>query len=196
MRERLGAAVAITLLTVVLATSYWYSQSLRNGPAAPGGRGSIDFLAEGIAMTQFDALGRPRYRLYAAHLQHYPDSDDVDFSEPRLVSLRADRPQVRASARHAHAVNNGERVELAGEVELSRAGAGGWPPLRVRTEALTALPDLDRYETSQPVLVERGPTTIRAHGMLLDNLARRVELRGAVRETIAPPAGRAGRPAP
>jgi hypothetical protein len=51
---------------------------------------------------------------------------------------------------------------------------------------LLALPDRDRYSTDLPVVVDRGADSIRARGMDLDNIARRVEFFADVVDTIAP----------
>jgi lipopolysaccharide export system protein LptC len=187
MRERLASVVAIVLLAVVLITSYWYSQSLLvvSGTAPPR-PGSVDFFAEGIALTQFDPFGRARYKLFADRMTHYPDSDDVDMTHPRMVSLRPDQPQVRASALVAHVENNGERILLNGDVVITRAPDGAQPPMRIETEALLALPDSDRYSTDQPVQVDRGDARVRAIGMDFDNVARRVVFQSDVRSLIAP----------
>jgi lipopolysaccharide export system protein LptC len=187
MRDRLVSAIAIALLAVVLITSYWYSQSLRAG--AQGGAehpGGIDFFAEHITMTQFDGEGHARYRLFADRMTHYPDSDDVDLVQPRLVSLRPDQPQVRASALSAHVENNAAYVMLQNQVVITRDGVAGQPPMRIETESLLAVPDLDRYSTDDPIRVERGGALIRAHGMDFDNLARRVEFRRDVHARFPP----------
>jgi LPS export ABC transporter protein LptC len=100
-------------------------------------------------------------------------------------------------AQQGHVENNGERVRLSGDVVLTRdspsfapggatEGKLGAPPLRVSTQTLLALPDLDRYSTDQPVLVEHGSDSIRARGMDLDNVAQRVEFGSEVVDTIAP----------
>ncbi|HEX7156692.1 MAG TPA: LPS export ABC transporter periplasmic protein LptC [Burkholderiaceae bacterium] len=187
MRDRLVSMIAIVLLAVVLMTSYWYSQSLLvvSGTGAPRA-GSVDFFAEGIALTQFDLLGRARYKLFADRMTHYPDSDDVDMTQPRMVSLRPDQPQVRASALAAHVENNGERILLNGDVVITRAADGPQPSMRIETQALLALPDSDRYSTDQPVQVDRGSAQVKAVGMDFDNIARRVVFQSDVRSLIAP----------
>jgi LPS export ABC transporter protein LptC len=119
-------------------------------------------------------------------MTHFAQTDDMDLVRPRLVSLRPDEPRVEAVARLAHMENDGERIRLTGDVLLTRASPPGAPPLRVSTQMLLALPDRDRYLTDQPVLVDRGPDSIRARGMDLDNITQRVEFLADVVDTITP----------
>lgn len=191
MRDRLTSIIAILLLAAVTATSYWYARVLRMPKvtiaSAPG---TPDFEAEKLVITQFDPQGRARHKLFADRLLHYLETDDVDLTAPRLVTLRPDQPQVDARAQRARVENAGERVHLYGDVDLRRAALGELPPLRATSEYMLALPDFDRYSTDKPVTVERGASRISASGgMELDNIARTAEFRGKV-QMLLPPQGR------
>jgi len=187
VRDRVASVIAIVLLTLVSATSYWYSRSLQSeGQGTEAAHAKVDADADRVTLIQFDEVGRAKYKLFADRMIHFAETDDVALVKPRLISLRPDQPRVEAVAQRAQVENNGERVRLNGDVVLTRDSPGGRPPLRVRTETLLALPDLDRYSTDQPVLVERGPDSIRARGMDLDNVAQRVEFSSEVVDTIAP----------
>jgi lipopolysaccharide export system protein LptC len=181
MGERLSSWFAIVLMATVLVTSYWYAQTLRMGTAADSGHvGAVDFFAENIALTGFDSLGRPRYRLFADRMTHFGNSDDIDLVSPRLLSMRADQPQVQAVSLTAHAQNNGQMVQMRGNVVVTRAGFAGRAPMRMETEELSALPDEDRFWTDAPVAIQSGASLLHAHGMDFDNVARHVELRADV----------------
>jgi lipopolysaccharide export system protein LptC len=187
MGERLSSWFAVLLLFVVLATSYWYAQTLRAAAVTDVGRvGEIDFFAEGVALTGFDAVGRPRYRLFADRMTHFGRSDDVDLVKPRLLSMRPDQPQVQATGRSAHATNNAQTVHMEGDVVITRAADGPHPPMRLETESLTAVPDDDHFWTDAPVRLQSGQSVMRGQSMDFDNIARRVELRGNVTGTFPP----------
>jgi lipopolysaccharide export system protein LptC len=187
VRDRVASVIAIVLLTLVAATSYWYSRTLRSeGRGTEASRVTVDADADQITLLQFDEAGRAKYKLFADRMTHFAETDDVDLVRPHLLSLRPDQPRVEAVARRAHVENNGERVRLSGDVVLTRDSPGAQPALRVKTETLLMLPDLDRYVTDQPVLVERGPDSIRARGMDLDNIAQRIEFSSEVVDTITP----------
>jgi lipopolysaccharide export system protein LptC len=183
MKDKLTLLIAIILLSSVTATSYWYARALRLPPnvniAHPN---SPDFESEKLVITQFDAQGRAKYKLFADKLVHFGETDDVELRAPRLVSLRPDRPQVEVRAERGRVENTGEKVHLHGNVVLTRAAADTTPALRVDTPYLLALPDEDKYSTDQPVLVQRGAQTISAQqGMAVDNIARTTQFEGDVK---------------
>ena len=187
MGERITSWFAVLLLFVVLVTSYWYAQSLRLSGGTDAGRvGEIDFFAEGVALTGFDSVGRPRYRLFADRMTHFGNSDDIDLVKPRLLSMRPDQPQVQATSLSAHAANNAQSVHMQGKVVITRAPDGPHPPMRLETESLTAVPDDDHFWTDAPVRLESGRSVMRGQGMDFDNIARRVELHGDVAGTFPP----------
>ncbi len=191
MRERLMRGLAIVLMAAMACVSYWYSVLLRKpGDAPPPRPGSPDFVVEKVSMTQFDSVGRARYRLFAQQLTHYAENDDIVLAQPRLVTLYPDRPQVDAHSLQAHVENNGERVLMSGAVQLTRAAAPSHPALSIRTEALTAWPDDDRYLSETHTEIEqKGEQQQRltqAERMAFDNVKREIEFDGQVRTVISP----------
>lgn len=190
MRDRISAFIAIILLASLAGVSYWYSQTTRlKNIATPVSREGPDFVANGVTLTQFDATGRATNRLYAGELMHFAADDRSELSQPRLISLRPDQPQLEARAKSANVERGGERVLLSGDVVVTRApGKDGAPPMQLRTQQLTAIPDLDRYSTDVAVEVEHGDSLVRSIGMDYDNVQRTVKFRSRVRGTIAPTA--------
>jgi len=187
MAERAASWFAIVLMAVVLATSYWYAESLRIGTLGDTGRiGAVDFFAQDIALTGFDQQGRAHYRLFADRMTHFGNSDDVDLDKPRLVSLRADQPQVHATALRAHATNNAQTVQLSGDVVLTRDASADREAMKIQTEELWVVPDDDHFWTDEPVQLQSGASVVNARGMDFDNIARRVELRSEVTGTFPP----------
>lgn len=185
MRDRIAPLLAIVLLTIVVGTSYWYSRMMRVPRAAPRpAPGTPDVVVEHVVITQFDVHGVARNKLFAERLTHYPANDNIELASPRLVSLRPDQPQLDARAQRARVENAGERIQMMGSVLVTRAAAAGEPALRLSTEYLLALPDLDRFSTDRAVEMERGSSTINAQGMTYDNIARTIDFRGDVRGTF------------
>lgn len=191
MRDRLTLLIAIVLLAGVTGTAYWYATVLRK-PSVASARppGTPDFEADSLVVTQFDVAGRARHRLFAASLSHFAENDNVEAFGPRLVTLRPDRPQVEVRAERALVENAGERVHLYENVVLTRAAAAATPPMRVESDYMMALPDLDQYATDQPVAVQRGASRITAsQGMKIDNIARTAQFDGKVQISLPPRAG-------
>lgn len=188
MRDRITAIIAILLLAALAGASYWYSQAGRYGSrATPVSREGPDFIVDGVTLTQFDAAGRATNKLFAEKMTHYAADDRAELQRPRYVSLRPDQPQLETRAQHALIEGSGERVLLTGSVVITRdAGAEGEAPMRLTTEKLVALPDLERYTTDVAVEMDRGGSVVKSVGMDYDNIKRVVKLHSNVRGTIAP----------
>ena len=187
MKDRITAFIAIVLLSSLAGISYWYSQTTRlKNLATPVSREGPDFVVSGVTVTQFDETGRATNRLHAVELAHFAADDHSELAQPRLISLRPDQPQLEARAKTARVESGGERVLLAGDVVVTRApGKNGAPPMRLRTQRLVAVPDLDRYSTDAAVEIDRGDSVVRSVGMDYDNVERVVKFRSNVRGTIA-----------
>lgn len=187
MRDRITAIIAILLLAGLAGASYWYSHAARfQLVSVPVSREGPDFVVDQVTMTQFDIAGRAKHKLFAESLSHYPTDDRVDATRPRLVSLRADEPQVEARAQRARVEGSGEKVILIGDVVVTRAGVGDEPPMRMKTERLVAFPDEERFTTDELAELERGGSRVSSIGMDYDNLKRVVKLRNRVRGTVEP----------
>ena len=187
MRDRITAFIAIVLLASLAGVSYWYSQSTRlKKIASPVSRAGPDFVVNNVTLTQFDGTGRATNRLHASELTHFATDDHAELSQPRLISLRPEQPLLEARAKNGNIESGGERVLLSGDVVITRAPwRDGTAPMQLRTQQLTAIPDLDRYSTDSAVEIERGDSVVRAIGMDYDNVRRVVKFHSNVRGTIA-----------
>lgn len=187
MRDRITAIIAVLLLALLAATTYWYSHAARlGGLVNPVSREGPDIVVDGATLTQFDAEGRATNKLIGDRVTHYPSDDRVEVIRPRLISLRADQPQLDARANHARVEESGARVILSGDVLVIRAaGPDGEPPMQLATERLVALPDLEQFSTDAPAVIERGASRISAVGLDYDNIKRTVKLRSNVKGTVA-----------
>jgi len=187
MRDRLTMLIAAVLLAVVTVTSYWYSREMRRPTSrTPSSPDTPDFIVDSVVLTQFDDSGRARYRLIAERLSYFNENDDAELAMPRLVSLQPDEPQLQASAARARITNAGERVLMQGGVLLQRAAAADRPALTIRTEQMTAIPDLEQFASDVPVLIEQGDTRLAGAAMEYDNLKRVLTVSGGLRGEMAP----------
>ena len=187
MKDRITAFIAIVLLASLAGVSYWYSQATRlKKISTPVSREGPDFVVNGVTLTQFDETGRATNRLHAAELMHFAADDHAELAQPRLISLRPNQPQLEARAKSANVEAGGERVLLSGDVVVTRApGRDGSPPMQLRTQQLTAIPDLDRYSTDVAAEIDNGDSVVRSVGMDYDNVQRVIKFRSQVRGTLA-----------
>ncbi len=187
MRDRISMLVAAVLLAIVTATSYWYARDMRRpvqrtqpSPGAP------DFVVDHVVLTQFDDSGQARYKLFAKQLTHFSENDDIELGEPRLVGLQPNQPQMQAASRTARVTSGGEKVLMRGDVLIQRAAAGDEPPLTIRSQMVTAIPDEERFVSDVPALIERGGSRLEGAAMVYENLRRVLTVTGGLRGELAP----------
>lgn len=187
MRDRLSVLIAALLLAVVAAASYWYSREIRRPTLrTPPTPGTPAFIVDRVVLTQFDASGRGRYKLFAERLSYFDENDDIELAGPRLVSLRPDEPQVQATSTRARVTNAGEQVLMQGDVVVQRAAGAGRPRLEIRTARMTIVPDLEHFSSDVPVLIEQGDMRLSGAAMDYDNLKRVLQVDGELRGEMAP----------
>jgi lipopolysaccharide export system protein LptC len=186
MLDRVTMLIAALLLAAVTATSYWYSREMRRPTArTPPTPGAPDFIVEHVSLTQFDDSGQASYRLVAEELSYFSENDDIELGRPHLLSLQPGRPQVQASSERARVTHAGEKVLMQGNVLLQRNGGAGEPPLTLRSERMTVLPDVERFSTDVPVLIEQGTSRLAGAAMDYNNLTRVLTITGGLRGELA-----------
>ena len=116
--------------------------------------------------------------------------------KPRMATLYADRPQVKASADTGISLDAGKTAVFSGRVEVTRAGDIDNAPLRFTTSHLTVYPDEQRMETDAFVRLESGTDVTSGRGMTFDNMERTVDILSDVRTIVLPKAAKTQEIAP
>jgi LPS export ABC transporter protein LptC len=75
---------------------------------------------------------------------------------------------------------------MQGDVLLRRDESRGQPPLSVRTERMTVIPDTEHFSSDVPVLIEQGDSRLSGDAMDYDNLRRVLTVSGRLRGELAP----------
>lgn len=104
---------------------------------------------------RFDVEGKRVSQMTASLLQHYPDDDTADLTDPVITLLRDARPTI-FSSRTAHANNDTKVVIMQGDVRGERAAGADQPAQTMATEELTVLTDDEIARTDKPVALTRG----------------------------------------
>ena len=185
-RDRIAAVVGALVLAALVLVSYYYALlgqigNLRSTPSSD----VPDYIARDVRLTEFDASGAASRRIYAQYAEHFPDGRMMT-RRPRLATLYADRPQVKASADTGISLDSGKTAVFSGRVEVTRAGDIDHPPLRFTTSHLTVYPDESRMETDAFVRLESGSDVTTGRGMTLDNVDRTVDILSDVRTIVLP----------
>jgi lipopolysaccharide export system protein LptC len=169
--------------------SFWLLQAVtESGQGARlGARGNEpDYIIDNFSFVRMSETGQPRYMVSGKRLTHRPIDDVSEIDKPVVHSLATAHPRMTMYANRARVLHEPNQVDLYGNVDVQRPATPNSKPLRIRTEALTVLPDEEIMKTDQPIEMTLGEARVRGTGMLANNATQQLHLakRG---EIIYPP---------
>jgi len=193
--DRLVAWSPVLLLGGLAALTYWLDAQVQMPARRDDGssRHDPDLYIERFSAVSFDVDGRVRQMLAATRAEHFPDDGSVDLIAPSLELTDPGTPRITARADTGSVSGDREIVTLRGQVRATRDAA----PATARdknpvgeatfaTDMLRIIPKEARAETDKLVTVEEARGIIQGVGMILDNKARTVRIKSAVRGTLQP----------
>lgn len=168
--------------------SFWLVQVMQgddNGPGAAAGN-EPDYIIDNFSWVRMSESGKPRYVVSGDRLTHRPADNTALVEKPIVQSLTADHPPMTMTAEHALVSQNQNQIDLTGNVDIQRPAGTDSQPLRIRTQALTVLPDEDIVKTDKPIDMKLGASSVNGVGMLANNATQQVHL-GGRGQIIYPP---------
>ena len=168
--------------------SFWLVQVMQgddNGPGAGAGN-EPDYIIDNFSWVRMSESGKPRYVVSGDRLTHRPADNTALVEKPIVQSLTADHPPMTMTAEHALVSQNQNQIDLTGNVDIQRPAGTDSQPLRIRTQALTVLPDEDIVKTDKPIDMKLGASSVNGVGMLANNATQQVHL-GGRGQIIYPP---------
>lgn len=177
MRERFPSLVAVLLLALLVAGTWWASDyTLRSIQIDPPRRltHERDSWSDHFVMVRTDPQGFAINRLEGESMEHFPDTDAYEVIQPNAVGHHPGSPITVGTSDHATMDQNGERIVMVGNAHLKRLPDADHKLLDVRSERLVLKPDQDLVYTDQPALVINGQSTMRGTGMRYDNRTRQL----------------------
>lgn len=176
--ERLLPLLALGLLA---AGTVWLERTSRVSETKAEAviRHDPDLMVESFVLFRYDAAGAEESRLIGKDLKHYPDDDSSRITSPKLVFAGKGRPITVTSA-EAQVFQQGDRVELQGEVVAVRAPDAQHAAMSFRSPTLTVWPNEERAATNTALVMTQGNTIVRARAMEAQNLMGELKLGGGV----------------
>ncbi len=188
-----GKLLALMLSALFLAFgSFWLLQIM----SSDGGVGPVnvgndpDYIVENFSFVRMAETGKPRYVISGERLTHRPADNSSVIDKPVVQGLNTEHPPMTMTAQQALVSQNQNQVDLSGDVDIQRPGAANARPLRVRTEALTFLPDEDIAKTDRAIEMKVGTATAHGVGMVANNATQQVELGGRGKIVFPPRSAR------
>lgn len=184
IRALLGVLVAVA---VAIATTWMAQRGEAPEAEAPEPVGHLpDYTMTRFTTTYMDGQGRPHRRLRAEHMQHFPDDDTTEFTQPRLVLFRTDGPPWRVRSERGWAGPEGTEVRLQRRVRMTRKRPASGE-LEVATPFLRLYPERDYAETDRPVTITEPRGRTEGVGMEAYLEDRRMVLLNEVYSRYDPP---------
>jgi lipopolysaccharide export system protein LptC len=181
--------LALMLTAVFFAFgSFWLVQVMQGEESAPGANAGNepDYIVDNFSWVRMSEAGKPRYVISGERLTHRPADNTALVEKPVVQSLTAEHPPMTMTAEHALVSQNQNQVDLTGNVDIQRPASANSQPLRIRTEALTVLPDEDLVKTDKPIDMKLGASSVNGVGMVANNATQQVHL-GGRGQIIYPP---------
>ena len=150
-----------------------------------------DYTMGRVVLQQFQADGRPRARLQALEVRHYPDTQTLRFEQPVLLWHTPQGDKTSAKAVQGESNADGSEVTLWGDVRIERTAAPqgktpAGPGLVVQTQTLFLDARRERMRTDQPVQLQRGNDRMEGQRLQYDHVPQQMDLSGKVRMSITP----------
>jgi len=178
------------MLTAVFCAfgSFWLLQVMQGEDNTPGGSAGNepDYIIDNFSWVRMSETGKPRYVISGERLTHHPVDNTALVDKPVVQSLTVEHPPMTMTAEHALVSQNQNQIDLTGNVDIKRPAGAKSEPLRIRTEALTVLPDEDIVKTDKAIEMQLGASSVAGVGMLANNATQQVHL-GGRGQIIYPP---------
>jgi lipopolysaccharide export system protein LptC len=196
--ERVSVYLPIILMGLMALGTYWLARNTPTLGTVESRRAEVhepDNLMRRFSIKTFDPSGRLKSEVFGTEARHYPDTDTVEIDQPRIRSFNVRGELTVATARLAISNADGTEVQLIGDAVVTREAVKGKdgsirPRMQFRGEFLHAFLDSERVASHKPVELTRGENRFTADSLEYDNLEQVMDLRGRVRGTLLPGAGR------
>ena len=168
--------------------SFWLVQVMQGEDNTPGGSAGNepDYIIDNFSWVRMSETGKPRYVISGERLTHHPVDNTALVDKPVVQSLTVEHPPMTMTAEHALVSQNQNQIDLTGNVDIKRPAGAKSEPLRIRTEALTVLPDEDIVKTDKAIEMQLGASSVTGVGMVANNATQQVHL-GGRGQIIYPP---------
>ena len=179
--DTLSAYLPVLLMAMLALGTWWL---VKNTPLFEAGkplaplRHEPDYTMRQFLVQRFAADGALRVQIEGEVLRHFPDTDSIEVEQPRIRAFTPDGRVTVATAQRALSNGDGSEVQLLGDARVVRPAVGKEAEVEFRGEFLHAFRNIEQVRSHRPVVVTQGTSVVRAEGMVYDNLARTVDLKG------------------
>lgn len=174
----------LLLLSMLALLTFWINKTVQ--PSAPKIDGSSrhdpDYIMSNFVTKQTDINGNLHFQLAAVEMRHFPDDDSTYLQRPRYTQFTLGKAPTQVEALRGVVSADGEKVELFGNVKITRPAFAGKGESTLDTDHLNIFPNKDIVRTESPVIIRQAPkTVVYGTGMLYEKKLGTVTLFHKVR---------------
>jgi lipopolysaccharide export system protein LptC len=178
---RIPTPVALLLLTLGAAASWWISQPETEGPAAPAQFTQPGYYLNDAFLEETDNSGRLTLKVHAATARQLEQRGPVLLNQLKVDYLPSPDRDWRMTSVGGTLLPDGRQVLLAGDVRLAAPSEGA---AVVRTEHLRLDVDKEVATTDDPVRIEMPLHSVDARGLRADLKRETLRLESSVDGTF------------
>lgn len=194
-RGMLNTTGMLLLAVAVFYSLRYWPEQLPLLPAAPAAHSDTpDYTITDFHALDLDENGRLRYELVAEQLVHFAVPEHAELTAPDMVFYRNGVPGSplatdpwQLTANTGLITGSGQRLDLAGEVKVTRLVADGVDRMTMESSALTVLGDQEFATTDGPFTLRSAQAELTGVGMKIDMKHGRMHLLSQVRGRYDPP---------
>lgn len=193
-RDYLASWLPVLMMMGMTLASWWLVRSAPRFPdlvEAPAPTHEPDYHMQDFTVRNFNASGVLTSQLTGVDATHFPDTDALEVTLPRIRASDKGGQPLFARAERGISNHDGSEVQLRGDARLvreatQRPDGTAQPRLEFRSEAMDALTDREYVSSDEPVELLRGVDRFTGDAFDYDNRSGIANLRGNVRALIQP----------
>ena len=199
MRDRFPTIASVVILASLVIGTWFaaqYTQRAVTLDAPAKQTHEPDSWGKAMVMLRTNEAGLAVSRIEGDYMEHFPDDDSYDITEPRALSIKPDQPTLVGTARMATLLDNGNRIDMKKDAVVMRLASDTTEPLNVSSEKITLLINEDLAFTDLPAVAVRNRSTLKGVGMRYENKTGELKVFNSTNVEIAPRAKDQEPPAP
>jgi lipopolysaccharide export system protein LptC len=137
------------LLTLLAILSWWLAEyaGILNTEKTVAKKRHPDYFSKTYTKWEMDENGRPKSKLVATEMTHYPGYWATYTTKPVMAFLSEEKPPWIIEAAKGVLSNDGKVLLLNGKVTIKRPEAKGFRPIIINTSNLKVSPETSFAET-------------------------------------------------
>lgn len=195
--DRIRVWLMVGLLGLVMLGSFWVYEVMRRNSEEQASSNRVrtepDYFVEHFNFVRLSQSGNTNYRVTGEKLTHFPQEDEFEIAQPRIIgvdqektpmNIRADRAIVKQKIQEKSGGAIEDQIHLYDNVTVERSPSTVGVPVKLETSKLVLYPDSERMKTDAAIAMTTPNAYITATGMEANNTDQTVKFLHQLRVTI------------